>query len=401
MEKTIPSRVFLTLLKEGKRLQDLVDQGAQLLNNPIMFADHDHQPQAFSVNYPADDVQDRMHAQLNSAELNKKALDKIADPIPFLSQNPAFRRRHLVCKAIWNDRWIGTLMIPEVEYSLENLDLELVRTIADACAIAGMLELETAAVDQRRPTVYVFNDLIDDRIANASALEKRLAGGPLTRFFPYRVIHVHSAEYENDPRFQSVMTAQLRARPEVDWIFRARGRVFLLCEGEQLPLALTQFLIQLHDQYGFVYGVSDCAQDLWKLKWMVQEAVTTTRFAVYAERKQAIHNYDDYKFYAVADLAEPEQWENYLTVSFKGILDYDAKNGTEYLKTIQYYLVNDANLQKASEAMFMHKNTLVYRMKRIRELFGVDLEVNKDLLKLYFSFALYKLHQFRSRNLDH
>ncbi|MFQ8581500.1 MAG: hypothetical protein ACLSA6_02665 [Holdemania massiliensis] len=40
-------------------------------------------------------------------------------------------------------------------------------------------------------------------------------------------------------------------------------------------------------------------------------------------------------------------------------------------------------------------------MKRIRELFGVDLEVNKDLLKLYFSFALYKLHQFRSRNLDH
>ncbi|MFQ8581498.1 MAG: hypothetical protein ACLSA6_02655 [Holdemania massiliensis] len=41
-------------------------------------------------------------------------------------------------------------MIPEVEYSLENLDLELVRTIADACAIAGMLELETAAVDQRR-----------------------------------------------------------------------------------------------------------------------------------------------------------------------------------------------------------------------------------------------------------
>lgn len=58
MEKTIPSRVFLTLLKEGKRLQDLVDQGAQLLNNPIMFDDHDHQPQAFSVNYPADDVQD-------------------------------------------------------------------------------------------------------------------------------------------------------------------------------------------------------------------------------------------------------------------------------------------------------------------------------------------------------
>ncbi len=90
MEKTIPSRVFLTLLKEGKRLQDLVDQGPSWLNNPIMFADHDHQPQAFSVNYPADDVQDRMHAQLNSAELNKKALDKIADPIPFLSQKSSF-----------------------------------------------------------------------------------------------------------------------------------------------------------------------------------------------------------------------------------------------------------------------------------------------------------------------
>ena len=61
--------------------------------------------------------------------------------------------------------------------------------------------------------------------------------------------------------------------------------------------------------------------------------------------------------------------------------------------------MNDANIQKASEAMFMHKNTLIYRMKRIRELFGVDLEVNKDLIKLYFSFAVYKLNQFRSRNI--
>lgn len=393
------SRHFLTLLKEGKRLQDILDLGAELLESPVMFADQHHQPRVISSAYPPDDVRDRMQAQLNEHSEWMKTFEKIADPIPFISHNPAFHRRHLICKAFWNDRFIGTLMFPEMDKPLEGLDYELIRMLADTCAVAGVLELEAPVLDQKRPAVYLFNDLIADRIPNAAALEKRLAGSSLTRFFPYRVIHVYSAEYENDTRFQSVMTAQLRPRPEVDWIFRAEGRVFLLCRGEQLKPELKDYLIELHHQYGFLYGVSDSGQDLWKLKWMVQEAAATTRFAVYAERKKIIHEYDDVKFYAVADLADKEHWQNYLTVSFKQILDYDEKNGTEYLKTIQCYLVNDANIQKASEAMFMHKNTLIYRMKRIRELFGVDLEVNKDLIKLYFSFAVYKLNQFRSRNI--
>ena len=44
------------------------------------------------------------------------------------------------------------------------------------------------------------------------------------------------------------------------------------------------------------------------------------------------------------------------------------------LETIQAYFDNNMNIQKAAEAIHIHKNTMVYRMKRLTELAGLEEE---------------------------
>ena len=52
---------------------------------------------------------------------------------------------------------------------------------------------------------------------------------------------------------------------------------------------------------------------------------------------------------------------------------FEQGQGEEWvLETITAYFANDMNIQKASEAIHIHKNTMVYRMKRLTELAGLE-----------------------------
>lgn len=62
-----------------------------------------------------------------------------------------------------------------------------------------------------------------------------------------------------------------------------------------------------------------------------------------------------------------------------GILSgYDSKNKTYLLSSLKAYLKSGRNINISAERLFIHKNTMYYRKKRIEELLGVDLD-NEDV----------------------
>ena len=60
-------------------------------------------------------------------------------------------------------------------------------------------------------------------------------------------------------------------------------------------------------------------------------------------------------------LAEFE--EEYL----KPLEDYDAAHDSEYVRTLEYYLKYNGSIRQVADAMFIHRNTISYRMNHIRE----------------------------------
>jgi len=53
---------------------------------------------------------------------------------------------------------------------------------------------------------------------------------------------------------------------------------------------------------------------------------------------------------------------------------YDEKNQTSLLKTLHYFLQEDSNVYRAAKQLFIHPNTMNYRLKRIREVSGLDVK---------------------------
>jgi hypothetical protein len=58
----------------------------------------------------------------------------------------------------------------------------------------------------------------------------------------------------------------------------------------------------------------------------------------------------------------------------EALLAYDAEHGTPYAQSVRAYLAANADVPLAAEAVSVHANTFRYRMRRVRELFGLDLD---------------------------
>ena len=90
----------------------------------------------------------------------------------------------------------------------------------------------------------------------------------------------------------------------------------------------------------------------------------------------------------VADIADAVSLEGRLHPALDVIEEYDKANQTNLLETLDVYLINDCNAQKCGRLLFLHRNSLVYRIRRIQEIAGVDLSDPTERSYLRLSFLL-------------
>ena len=69
------------------------------------------------------------------------------------------------------------------------------------------------------------------------------------------------------------------------------------------------------------------------------------------------------------------------------LIEYDMKHSSNYLETLELYLKYNGSIQKVSEEMYTHRNTVIYRISNIKKLIGCELETTEE--KLRFKIAFY------------
>ena len=70
------------------------------------------------------------------------------------------------------------------------------------------------------------------------------------------------------------------------------------------------------------------------------------------------------------------------------LLEYDREHHASYVETLETYLRCDGSIQAVAEAMFTHRNTILYRMNNIRSLLGSDLSSLEDRWKYQIACRL-------------
>jgi purine catabolism regulator len=73
------------------------------------------------------------------------------------------------------------------------------------------------------------------------------------------------------------------------------------------------------------------------------------------------------------------------------LLEYDQRQNADLIKTLEAFFNCHGNLSQTAEQLIVHRNTLLYRMNRINEIAGIDLDRPETRLALHLALTIRRL----------
>lgn len=187
----------------------------------------------------------------------------------------------------------------------------------------------------------------------------------------------HDGDWTMAPRAGGVLLLRTQSRPsDLASIRRLRSTVEKVLERTREPFPDIQILC----------GVGGCHEGLQGLRASQAEAIAAMQTARFREA------FNEPVMFDAPGLSRLlVEWYSSSSVrqGIDDLLAPLAKLGPakqkEYGTTLRLYLENNKSLTRTAQQMFLHRNTIAYRVNRIIELLGVDLDDPNQFLAVYLA----------------
>ncbi|WP_051685195.1 PucR family transcriptional regulator [Clostridium sp. KNHs205] len=136
-------------------------------------------------------------------------------------------------------------------------------------------------------------------------------------------------------------------------------------------------------------GISDTVMGYNELHFCYRQAVTSVSTAKLL-RKETVKYQDTGIYKLLYAVEETGVLKRYLSDTLWDIREYDSLHNTDFENTLKVYLENNGSIQKVSVIMNVHRNTVNYKMKSIREIFGLKMDYD-DIARLWLAFNIKKI----------
>jgi len=80
--------------------------------------------------------------------------------------------------------------------------------------------------------------------------------------------------------------------------------------------------------------------------------------------------------------------EDFFQESLGGLIEYDNEHNAELLPTLSEYLKQNCNAVQTAQKLFIHKNTLTYRIKKIEKITAKDFNNMQDRVTLQMALII-------------
>lgn len=145
-------------------------------------------------------------------------------------------------------------------------------------------------------------------------------------------------------------------------------------------------------KHSFKIGVSKIFDSLYKLSTAHDEARFCLENALKVEEEN-IQLFDDLIiYYVLNEISRHPQLVRLYGDTIKKLKDYDINYGTELVKTISIYIENNYNVLKTAEDLYIHRNTLYKRLRKIESIIDLNMKESDKNFILSLGLKLDKLY---------
>lgn len=321
----------------------------------------------------------------------------------------------MVMPIILRDNIYGHLFTWSTDMPLGGFDLAIIESASTTIALSILQELSIKEVEIRYRSDF-FEDLVSaDTKRKKKALDR-------AKFFNLKennfyLIEVMSFKFKGTEHkdvdleidyFGDLLNTYVASIEDLIAYYKFEGIVSTKTNGIQILLGFPDsrniknkvqtFNARLqaifNDKYKNIdlkVGVGRVYKSLENVHKSFLDAVRTVRIGKSITSKEIV-TYDELGIFKI--LSQDylnEELEDFYNTTLKPLVDYDNKKSTELIRTLEIYFKNTGNVTKISKEMFTHYNTVLYRIGRINQITGMDLEDPHNRLNLEIALKIKEL----------
>ena len=263
---------------------------------------------------------------------------------------------------------LGCLICVDTDGHLEQIPprtWELVERI-----LAKQLFMEVSRQDKPSETAEdILMHLLDGGFSSAAHFQLQASGTYLADFHPLTFALIDLDTYHNAYMGKRHLKEELETQIPDSHPVLYKGDIVLFLHRE-----------------GDIHTFSALAKE-FQLKVLVSEPLDGLFDlpGLYRTAREALELMTDERFHgepvcSVAQLRTPLLLKNLegrgdlIPIALRRLAAHDREKDTQYCETLYYYLTCCHSLKKTSDALYTHRNTVLYRIRRLQEDFAIPLE---------------------------
>ena len=280
----------------------------------------------------------------------------------------------------------------------------LVESGAVALAIELMKQKGATESEQKLKRDF-FRDLLT---ANTAAMMETLRRRATYLGYALNTAHwVITVEFDEQPhndvqpeevsRLAAILNALLSFRQAIV-INQAQGATILypVKDGQptsdkvvQLTQAIQQKVAQTASNWRVSIGVGRMNEALMDIPQGYKESLHALKIGRHTQGPGHVTFFSDLGIYRMLlQFAQSQDPSEFFCEPLQRLIDYNQQTDKELVKTIAAFLECNGNLTETSTKLYIHRNTLKYRLERIRDITQIDLDDAENRLMLHLGLKM-------------
>lgn len=266
----------------------------------------------------------------------------------------------------------GYIWLQEYQQSLTEEELDFFESATEHLALT-MYAAQKLKLDESDSADRLYQIALNHSYTSKVELQKiaQEEGIPFTR-------HLIVIAFAQETKDQ--LTAQVEGLRKLGlantYVLTLHGQIVVLSGEQPTSAMIGNMLKALKEEtsgHNIWVGISRSCLDLSELARGYQEAVSVLRIAELLG-EQPVERREFAKlgvFKYIEPLSQFQQENGYRNPDLLILERKDTTSQTEFIKTIEQYLIHNCRVKATSEHLFIHPNTLSYRLKQIQELTSI------------------------------
>lgn len=401
---------------DGHGLDEIARVLANLVHNPVVIEDHRFEVLAWhNDGTEPDSVRKRV---LEGRKVPADVLDVLAQKgvlqrintekkpfhVPPISQLN-MQARVMAPILVGNIRY-GHISISESNRPLGELDLMAIEQAATLVTLQLSLLRSVKEREERLEESLVYDIIFNHDQAEASIRQRaNFLGYTFADRYVVIIIDIdcfseaiqtHGWRESTIQNVKEMMKRQIRESfftNRQSTLVASSGDAFMLLYplGEQDSLDVVKgyakraqkMLLDVLPQLTFSAGIGRTCTQLREVAQSYRDAQTALSVGRASRGNNAITAYDQLGLYSLlVRFADERLLKSYVENTIGPLIAYDAEHNTELLKTLRCYLLNSENKSQTATDLYVHVNTVKYRLQKICDIIGIDLDDPDDVIDL-------------------